>query len=177
MWQSILYPPIFARLIDASLKYMFNWQGENITSLQKIAAYAHLYSFASVKSVVHWFQIMRNAAFQMYDDDVQAPATGASLVARKSFYRPAKFPTRNIVTPIVLLYGTKDSLVDITVMMRELPGHTVAKRLLGYEHLDVLWGKNVDKDVIPEVLKALKSHCRPTRSQSSDKIATLMASP
>jgi len=29
----------------------------------------------------------------------------------------------------------------------------------GYEHLDVLWGRNVDKDVIPEVINTLLRHC------------------
>jgi lysosomal acid lipase/cholesteryl ester hydrolase len=155
MWQSILYPPIFAKVIDIALAFLFNWRSLNITTSQKIAAYAHLYSSASVKSVVHWFQIMRNAAFQMYDDDVISPMMRTSV----SSYRPARFPTRNIVTPIVLLYGDSDSLVDIDVMLTQLPGHTVPNRLHGYEHLDVLWGKDVDVDVIPEVLDALKQYC------------------
>jgi len=157
MWQSILYPPIFAKLIDRSLSWLFNWRGLNISSEQKIAAYAHLYSFASVKSVVHWFQIMRNAAFQMYDDDVLSPVVRTSV----SSYRPARFPTRNIVTPIVLLYGDSDSLVHIDTMLAQLPDHTVAKPLRSYEHLDILWGKNVHRDVIPEVLEALNFYCAP----------------
>jgi lysosomal acid lipase/cholesteryl ester hydrolase len=152
MWQSILYPPIFAKFIDMSLIWLFDWHGHNISPNQKIAAYAHLYSFASVKSVVHWFQIMRNAAFQMYDDDVLSPVTRTSV----SSYRPARFPTRNIVAPTVLLYGDQDSLVDIDVMMAQLPPHAIAKRLHTYEHLDILWGKDVDKDVIPEVISILK---------------------
>ncbi|KAJ7125025.1 triacylglycerol lipase [Mycena epipterygia] len=155
MWQSILYPPIFAKTIDTSLRWLFAWNSFNISTHQKIAAYAHLYSFASVKSVVHWFQIMRNGQFQMYDDDVQSPVVRTSV----SSYRPARFPTRNIVTPIVLCYGDSDSLVDIDVMISQLPGHTVCKRLHGYEHLDILWGKDVDVDVIPEVLDSLKQHC------------------
>ncbi|KAJ7188585.1 Alpha/Beta hydrolase protein [Mycena filopes] len=155
MWQSILYPPIFAKTIDTSLRWLFAWNSYNISSHQKIAAYAHLYSFASVKSVVHWFQIMRNGQFQMYDDDVQSPVVRTSV----SSYRPARFPTRNIVTPIVLCYGDADSLVDIDVMVSQLPGHTVCKRLHGYEHLDILWGKDVDVDVIPEVIASLKQHC------------------
>ncbi|KAJ7668499.1 Alpha/Beta hydrolase protein [Mycena polygramma] len=155
MWQSILYPPIFAKTIDTSLRWLFAWNSYNISTQQKIAAYAHLYSFASVKSVVHWFQIMRNGQFQMYDDDVQSPVIRTSV----SSYRPARFPTRNIVTPIVLCYGDSDSLVDIDVMVSQLPGHTVCKRLHGYEHLDILWGKDVDVDVIPEVLDSLKRHC------------------
>ena len=151
MWQSIIYPPIFAQVIDRSLVWLFNWHSRNISTQQKIAAYAHLYSFASVKSVVHWFQIMRNGAFQMYDDDVLSPVVRTSV----SSYRPARFPTRNIVTPIVLLYGDSDSLVDIDTMLAQLPEHTLARRLRSYEHLDILWGKHVDKDVIPEVLLAL----------------------
>jgi len=135
------------------LRFLFNWSNHNISYLQKIAAYAHLYSFASVKSVVHWFQIMREAAFQMYDDDV---SVFGSPVGRA--YRPARFPTQNIVTPIVLLYGDRDSLVDIKMMLKELPDHTIVKRLAGYEHLDILWGKDVHKDVIPEVVRALKMY-------------------
>lgn len=66
MWQSVLYPPIFSKVIDGSLSFLFNWRGENIIPAQKMAAYAHLYSFTSTKSVVHWFQIMRNKTFQMF---------------------------------------------------------------------------------------------------------------
>ncbi|KAJ2916341.1 hypothetical protein MD484_g4118, partial [Candolleomyces efflorescens] len=156
MWQSILYPPIFTKFIDRSLVWLFNWHSHNISTYQRIAAFAHLYSFASVKSIVHWFQIMRNASFQMYDDDVLSPITRTSV----SSYRPARFPTRNIASPIVLLYGDSDSLVDIDTMLAQLPEHTLAKRLHGYEHLDVLWGKNVHVDVIPEVVGALNRFVR-----------------
>lgn len=97
---------------------------------------------------------MRNGAFQMYDDDIITPLMPTSATS----YRPARFPTRNIVTPIVLMYGDNDSLVDIDIMLTQLPIHTVARRLHGYEHLDVLWGKDVHKDVIPYVLETLKHH-------------------
>jgi len=163
MWQSIIYPPIFAKIIDKSLIFLFDWRSSNISTHQKIAAYAHLYSFASVKSVVHWFQIMRNSAFQMYDDDVISPVIRTSV----SSYRPARFPTRNIVTPIVLMYGDCDSLVDINVMLTQLPSHTVSKRLCSYEHLDVLWGKDVDKDVIPHVIETLGHYCKGEQVQTT----------
>jgi lysosomal acid lipase/cholesteryl ester hydrolase len=58
-------PPIFVKVIDTALTLLFNWRGGNISLSQKIAAYAHLYSYTSTKSVVHWFQIMRNRGFQM----------------------------------------------------------------------------------------------------------------
>lgn len=138
MWQSILYPPIFVQLIDRSLKFLFNWSSRNISTHQKLAAYPHLFSFTSTKSVVHWFQIIRNKSFQMYDDDVQAPL---SIGASDRYYKPAKFPTRNIKTPVLLVYGGSDSLVDIKVMLKELPRHTIAKEVAHFEHLDFLWAQ------------------------------------
>ncbi len=155
MWQSILYPPIFVRIIDMFLLFLFNWTVKNISAQQKLAAYPHLYSFTSTKSVVHWFQIIRNKSFQMFDDDVYAPL---SVGASDRYYKVAKFPTRNIKTPIVLLYGGCDSLVDINVMLRELPKHTVVKDVPHFEHLDFLWGQQVDTLVFPHVFDALEEY-------------------
>ncbi|KAI9695878.1 MAG: cholesterol esterase [Candelina mexicana] len=163
MWQAILYPPIFVRIIDTSLSFLFGWTAQNINNQQKLAAYPHLYSYTSTKSVVHWFQIIRNKSFQMYDDEVQAPL---SIGAGAKYYKVAKFPTRNIKTPIVLLYGGSDSLVDIGVMLRELPRHTVAKEVPHFEHLDFLWGNDVDTLVFPYVFDALNSYADPTRQKS-----------
>lgn len=153
MWQSILYPPIFVRLIDMSLSFLFAWYGRNITVQQKLAAYPHLYSFTSTKSVVHWFQIIRNKSFQMYDDD---GSNKFSVGASNRYYKVAKFPTRNIKTPIVLVYGGSDSLVDIRVMLKELPRHTIATEVPHFEHLDFLWAQDVDTLVFPHVLEALR---------------------
>lgn len=153
MWQSILYPPIFVRLIDMSLGFLFAWSGRNISLHQKLAAYPHLYSFTSTKSVVHWFQIIRNKSFQMYDDDA---SSSWSIGASNRHYKVARFPTRNIKTPIVLVYGGSDSLIDIRVMLKELPRHTMATEIPHFEHLDFLWAQDVDKLVFPHVFEALK---------------------
>lgn len=155
MWQSILYPPIFVQLIDRSLNFLFNWKSKNMSANQKLAAYPHLFSYTSVKSVVHWFQIIRNKSFQMYDDDVQAPL---SLGASDRYYKPAKFPTRNIKTPVLLIYGGSDSLVDIKVMLKELPRHTVAKEVSHFEHLDFLWAQQVEILVFPHIFQALDQY-------------------
>jgi lysosomal acid lipase/cholesteryl ester hydrolase len=152
MWQSILYPPIFVRTIDIGLKFLFNWKTKNISSSQKLAAYPHLYSFTSTKSVVHWFQIIRNKSFQMYDDDIHPPLSTSSR-----YSKVPRYPTRNIKTPIVLVYGGSDSLVDIKVMLRELPSRTVATEIPHYEHLDFLWARDVDSQVFRHVFDALES--------------------
>jgi lysosomal acid lipase/cholesteryl ester hydrolase len=155
MWQALLYPGIFSWVIDKALLYLFGWHAKNITAYQKLAAYPHLFSFSSTKSVVHWLQIIRNETFQMFDDEVQAPL---SIASGAKYYKVAKYPTRNIKTPIVLVYGGSDSLVDIKVMLKELPRHTVAKEIPHYEHLDFLWAEDVHKLVIPHVLEALESY-------------------
>ena len=122
---------------------------------------------------------MRNAKFQMYDDDVQRltlTSSGASAAARRpsgvTAYAPLRFPTRNIASPIVLLYGDSDSLVDIDAMLRELPRKRVrVRRLHGYEHLDVIWGRDVHRDVIPHVVSALREHAvRPERIAEAVKM-------
>ncbi|KAM0722643.1 hypothetical protein Q7P37_002084 [Cladosporium fusiforme] len=163
MWQALLYPGIFTYFIDKSLKFLFNWKTQNITAHQKLAAYPHLYSFSSVKSVVHWFQIIRNGTFQMYDDEVAKPL---AMSNGNKYYKVAKFPTRNIKTPIVLVYGGSDSLVDIKLMLKELPKHTVAKGIQKYEHLDLLWASDVDKLVFPHVLEALENYAVPSKTKA-----------
>ncbi|KAI7155572.1 alpha/beta-hydrolase [Hortaea werneckii] len=158
MWQALLYPAIFTWFIDKSLAFLFNWQTRNISPHQKLAAYPHLYSFTSTKCVVHWFQIIRNGTFQMFDDETTTPfAVGNSA----KYYKVAKFPTRNIKTPIHLIYGGSDSLVDIKLMLKELPRHTVARGIQKYEHLDLLWASDVNRLVFPHVLEALEMYTVP----------------
>jgi len=163
MWSALLYPAIFTWFIDKALSFLFNWRMRNIAPHQKLAAYPHLYSFTGTKSVVHWFQIIRNGTFQMYDDEVSTPL---SLSSGSKYYKVAKFPTRNIKTPILLVYGGSDSLVDIQLMLKELPKHTVAKAVPKYEHLDFLWAADVDKLVFPHVLEALDKYAQPKQSGS-----------
>ena len=165
MWQAILYPPIFVRVMDISLRFLFGWQTKNITQTQKLAAYPHLYSFTSTKSVVHWFQIIRNASFIFFDDEVQGPLNVTDV---RRYYKVPKFPTRNIRTPIVLVYGGSDSLVDINVMLKELPKHTAAKEVSKYEHLDFLWASDVDKLVFPHIFDALDFHAKPVGEKGSE---------
>lgn len=154
MWETLLYPPLFCRFIDMGLSFLFNWETKNISASQKLAAYPHLYSFTSTKSVVHWFQVIRNKCFQMYDDDVHQPM---SVSTSNKYSKVAKYPTRNIRTPVVLVYGGSDSLVEINAMLKELPPQTVATEIPHYEHLDFLWARDVDVQVFQHVFDALDS--------------------
>jgi lysosomal acid lipase/cholesteryl ester hydrolase len=162
-WQSIMYPPLYVKVIDWSLDFLFKWKSKNISFAQKMASYAHLYSYTSVKSVVHWFQIMRSGRFHMYDDDVQNP-----LMNDRKFYKVAPFPTQNIITPILLLYGKSDTLVDIRLMLSELPASTAHVGFNTFEHLDLLCGDQVDKLIFPYILSALQQVSKNTQPQSED---------
>ncbi|KAF3765133.1 putative triglyceride lipase-cholesterol esterase [Cryphonectria parasitica EP155] len=179
LWESIIYPPLYIKIIDNGIRFLFNWKAQNISVAQKLAAYPHLYSFTSTKSVVHWFQIIRTKSFQMYDDD---PPLSIGTSTRST--KVTKYPTRNIKTPVVLVYGGSDSLVDIKAMLRELPPKTVATEIPHYEHLDFLWARDVAAQVFPHVFDALDSFTnaehskdeydsyRRARTQSLGKSAT-----
>jgi len=69
-----------------------------------------------------------------------------------------RYPTETIKTPIVLIHGDRDSLFDLEPALEHLPKGVKCVKLNGYEHLDVLWGRNVHVDVIPRVLDALPLH-------------------
>ena len=142
-WQRIIYPPFFNTIIDYSNYLLFNWKSENITNIQKLASYAHLYLSTSVKTVVHWFQVMAAKNFQMYDT--------SDLMNQLS---PVSYPFKTIQVPIYLIYGTQDSLVDINVMEKQLPeGLTKAYAIENHEHLDNLWGSDCADTVIKYVVK------------------------
>jgi hypothetical protein len=67
-YQSVLSPAMFSSVIDTSVNVLFHWNGRNMKLRTKAAAYQHLYSLCSVKVMVHWFQIIKEGRFQMYDD-------------------------------------------------------------------------------------------------------------
>lgn len=47
------------RVMDAGNKFLFGWCSHKADTEEKALLYSHLYSYASVKAVVHWFQIIR----------------------------------------------------------------------------------------------------------------------
>lgn len=106
----------------------------------------------------------------MFDDDVNAPLR----LYGRAFYKVAQFPTRNISSPIYLIYGTKDSLVDINAMLHELPPYAVAIPVENHEHLDLIWGEDVGKVVVPHVLQTLDKYFD-VQHDSSDEYENLEA--
>ncbi|KAI8919749.1 Alpha/Beta hydrolase protein [Entophlyctis helioformis] len=149
-WQSILTPMTFAWIIDVSCWFLFGWDAAFMD--YKHIIYRHLYSYSSVKIVVHWFQIMKSAKFQMYDDNPPVLPT-----AQEGYHVP-RFPTTHIQTPIAIFYGGKDTLPDMDYIIRKSPKPTLLLKIEEYEHIQFLWGRGIDKVVYPAVLGLLAEH-------------------
>lgn len=149
MWQRTLHPKLFNWIIDFGNRHLFNWGAYNINPAQKLISYSKLYSTTSVKSVVHWFQILHSHQFQMFEE------SDGLLNSIQKPYRIARFPTKtNIRIPILLIYGGSDSLVNIDVMKQNLPNKRVFDaKVENHEHLDLIWGDNVEYLVISKVVK------------------------
>lgn len=149
IWQRSTHPHVFTVLIDICNRFLFNWKSNNIKMVQKKISYAKLYSTTSVKCIVHWFQILRSQKFQFFEesDDV------FNSLSRP--YQVPSFPTRtNIKVPILLIYGGSDLLVDIDVMKRNLPKNFIFDiKVDNHEHLDLIWGDEVDSLVFNKVIK------------------------
>lgn len=153
-WANIIYPPLFVKVIDFCVKLLFNWESKNIDQSQRISSFKHLYSPTSVKCIVHWFQIIRNGSFQLFDENVSVTNSLTKV------FQPTTFPTRtNIKIPVKLIYGDIDSLVNIENYLSLLPeGLTEAIPIYGHEHLDIIWGRDVESLVYPHVLSLLNQY-------------------
>ncbi|KAG0260066.1 cholesterol esterase [Mortierella polycephala] len=172
-WQNILHPATYATMIDLAVKFLFGWKSQSMSRVQKAVSYQHLYSFTSVRILVHWFQIIRTQTFQMYDD-VQPRVP--YLSSMKS-HCPHPFPTNQISTPIAIFYGGNDSLVNIKGLLSDLPELVGVWEVHNYEHLDFLWAEGLDEHVYPHIMQLLETHSfngHTSKSESKKRIVKRM---
>ena len=138
LWPKILPINLFNLAIKYSTLFLFNWENKNINKSQTVS-FKNLYSPTSVKCIVHWFQILKTQNFQMFvsSDDLNEN--------NNSIFEATPFPTRtNIKVPLLLVYGTNDSLVDIETLKKNLPEKTTFELPISkHEHLDIIWGDDV----------------------------------
>ncbi|KAF9173621.1 cholesterol esterase [Mortierella sp. AD010] len=153
-WQNLLHPTTYATVIDAAVKFLFGWNCRSMSRVQKAVSYQHLYSFTSVRILVHWFQIIRTQVFQMYDD----VAPGVPYLSSSRSHCPHPFPTKQITTPIAVFYGGIDSLVNVKGLVSDLPRLVGLWEVPEYEHLDFLWAECLHKRVYPHIMELLEAH-------------------
>ncbi|KAK5670802.1 hypothetical protein BDV3_005007 [Batrachochytrium dendrobatidis] len=150
LWQSILSPETFSSIIDMACRFLFGWKANYMDA--KHIVYRHLYSYSSVKIVVHWFQIMKTGRFQMYDDLPPMMPNGVEG------YHIPRFPTSQIQTPIAIIYGGKDTLPDMDYILKNTPMPSYILKIEEYEHLQFLWGSGISKVIFPAILGLLHNH-------------------
>lgn len=146
LWLRILPTKLFNLAIKYSTLFLFNWENKNINNSQTVA-FKNLYSPTSVKCIVHWFQILKTQKFQMFVSSNDLNENNNSI------FEPIPFPTRtNIKIPLLLVYGTNDSLVDIETLKANLPENTTFELPIhNHEHLDIIWGDDVNNLVFTKV--------------------------
>ncbi|KAJ3093207.1 cholesterol esterase [Quaeritorhiza haematococci] len=150
---------LYAMPIDGAFHYLFGWKCRNFgPKYRKKALYAHLFAHTSMKTVVHWFQIIHNAQFQTFD---QRKSSFIPSPTRHSINTPpVKFPTRHIKTKVYMYCGGDDTISDPEHLKSVMPSSTVIKVIEGYEHLDFLWAEDVKERVWDEIISVLRSHCQ-----------------
>ena len=127
---------------------LFGWSCENIRNEDKPTHYYHLYSYSSVKSVVHWFQFMQHSRFQMYDDR----RWRAKKPDAQSYVQPG-YPLSQIRCPIALFYGGRDTLQDTEKLIKELPKSTFVHEEPSYEHIDFLFADCAKEKIYPKIIE------------------------
>ena len=121
-WSNVLTTGTYAWVIDVAMNGLFSWTSPFIE--HKTVVYRHLYSYSSVKIVVHWFQIIKNKRLQMYDDN-------PSILPLKESSGVPHYPTDLIQTPYALLYGGCDTLPDIQYIRDQTPEPILSIEITG----------------------------------------------
>lgn len=168
-WCYLMGPDLYQKVVDVSLQFLFGWSGKNISTQQKRLGYPHMFSNSSVKSIIHWFQIISSRRFQMFDETCNIGLSGLSTLShdlKLTTSRVAPFPiSHHLDVPMVLVYGDSDILVDIEStkeLILSQNGRMATKlidtiRCKGYEHMDTLWGDNVYEDVFEKVIQLIQN--------------------
>ena len=143
-------------MIDISCSILFGWTAQNIPFQQKVVSYAHLYSASKLLSIG-----FRSSDRKRFRCSMTKPL-GAFLGTQVNSTRLQNSPQK--ISILLLPSSTAASthwlsisplmpllILSIDVMLAQLPPHTVAKKVENYEHLDLLWGQDVDKVVFPHV--------------------------
>ncbi|KAJ1725511.1 cholesterol esterase [Coemansia erecta] len=175
-WINVLPRDLYVAALDLCVRLLFGWEMANLSQETKCIVYWHLYSYTSVKAIVHWMQIIRCGQLQMYDEDPpvypllwsKSPPDNVSSVAPEKYGRGKRhrnrptgavthwnntYPLRNISTQISLFHGGSDSLSSVDMLLEELDIKADDSLCFRhYEHMDFLWADSVGTLVYPKVL-------------------------
>eukprot|EP01133_Synstelium_polycarpum_P001111 gene1111-1269_t len=172
-WRNLLPKDVFVYAIDMSVRFLFGWTTENIAEEEKAMLYSHIFSYTSVKSVVHWFQIIQTNRFQMFDDMLLGITPNENSNKPHRYHGrviPAYHPGQ-ILTKCALFYGGADTLPNTKALLSHLPRDRVVlvHEEEKYEHLDFMWGKDANKKVFSKIVQLLRSTEKTVLSESESE--------
>ncbi|CAN0232895.1 unnamed protein product [Pylaiella littoralis] len=147
-WQRMMNREFFVSTIDAAVAYLFSWTASQISAKRKREIYPHIYSYSSVKCVLHWFQMMYSGRLSMFAD---GPA---------SQYIPVTYDVARVSCPVAIVYGGRDYLVEVESLVEMLPNVVMTIREEKYEHLDTMWADSAKDVVFPRVETLIRQTCQ-----------------
>lgn len=160
-WRGLLSRGSYGALIEHSCWHLFGWSMKTLgPDARRWLHDAHLYSYTSVKTVVHWMQVAALNRFQMYDERHDMRNGSAYKGAA-----PLAYPVAQIKCPVALIYGSRDELTDIPWIIRQLPRDTYVRCIDDYEHLCPMWAESAAQLVFPHVVQQLLRHTARRRAE------------
>ena len=138
LWQNILSAPTFASVCVASMRFLFGWTCDQISTARRNLLFQHIYSPASVALVTHWFHIIHNRRIQSITGE--------------------PYELGGIVCPVAVFVGENDHLVVNQALARAVPNCVLYHSEAGYEHLDLLWADTAHTEIFPKILSLVEQY-------------------
>ncbi|CAG8453332.1 4287_t:CDS:2 [Acaulospora colombiana] len=73
-----------------------------------------------------------------------------------------QFPTQQITTPIAIFHGGRDSLGDMSTLLKQIPTPVLVREIINYEHLDFIWASDLGISVYPDIFDLIIQHTHPS---------------
>ena len=151
MWQKVLSPKLFAAVVSTAMNILFGWQCTSITPHRRTELFQHIFSDSSVKSVAHWFHIMKQEELCSF--------TNARLTYLSSFWslfsskarESDKYDISTITCPVAVFAGGKDYLIDPYVVQQRVKTCILTHIQEGFEHLDLIWADRAADVIFPDI--------------------------
>ena len=159
----VLSPDAYATIIAKALEFLFGWKCNSFGNVnRKTCLFSHIISNTSIKTYIHWFQVMQDSCLNSFRDNhhqypllfdvINFPHTKA--VSRIDTH---KYPTKLITTKIFLFCGGLDPMSNYPEIGLNLPEHAKIDCIEGYSHIDLIWSENAQKDFWNTLVDAIKS--------------------
>ncbi|KAJ6249248.1 sterol esterase tgl1 [Anaeramoeba flamelloides] len=146
----------FSHLIEGSMTFLFGWHNRMLNK-QWMPQYAQtLYSPMATKNILYWFQQLRNQSFDRFDYEDEK-----INLKKYGQVKPPQYNLKKITCPMALYSGAADSLSNLDFVTKNVLNPKLLVddlRLPDYEHLDSVWGINLDKLIFPRVLKLMEKY-------------------